>query len=237
MAKPLFSICIPFQSDDSRRQAIYAWLSSFYRYHLPMAEVCTGVDDADSPAVNLSRMRNNAVQHASTNTLICIDADALLAPSTILDIVTCLKSGWSLISLDRLYWLRSLRTQLLLQFPPSSPMPDIMLNRDTEGYPLRDFCGLFFAVTRKTFDIVHGFDDRMYGWGCEDDAFHCAVNGAVGPTYRFGAPIYHIKHPRSSEQTSQNAHYAHSMTILREYKAIQATGDRKAMREYCKTRA
>lgn len=231
---PKFSILIPFRTDGGSREQIFQWLLAYYRTCLPDAEIIT-CDDGGGEAINRSRMRNNCAAQATTGILLFLDADTLVDAQYIYQGVQAIRDGAPMVQYQNLYWLHEYRTESILREDPTAGFPAIDHAVDTEHF-CADFPGLMFGMTRATYDLVGGFDDRMTGWGEEDPAFQCAIRGAIGEIARIPIVLYHMYHARGAECSTQTDAWQRNHAIYLEYAAIEQSGDSQAMIDYCQHR-
>ena len=230
---PTFSLCIPFRSDHGAREAAFTWLSAFYQHALPEAEICIG-DDDHATAINRSQMRNNAAAKATTDTLCFLDADGLIDPADIRSAVAQVQQGSKVVKFRGLHWLTQDATMRLLSTDPCAGMPTFTVKRDAEFYTL-DFAGLFFALTRATFDEMGGFDTRCLDWGEEDPIFNITSRVFYGTPTFITTACYHLWHESAYRNTGSPS-FLRNQAITDEYLAIEATGDRDVMRRYVQDR-
>jgi glycosyltransferase involved in cell wall biosynthesis len=231
---PTFSLCIPFRADHGAREAAFNWLCAFYHHALPEAEICIGEEDADAPVVNRSRMRNNAAAKATTDILCFLDADGLIDPADIRRAVAQVQQGSKLVKFRGLHWLTQAATKVLLQATPSEVMPTINVQCSAEFYTL-DFGGLFFGMTRATFEEMGKWDTRAEEWG-EEDIFVNIIAGCLYGTIDYiTTACYHLWHEADHRNTGTPS-FLRNQAMTEEYAAIAATGDAALMRTYCHDR-
>ncbi len=52
-------------------------------------------------------------------------------------------------------------------------------------------------MSRNTFIVAGGFDERFIGWGGDDDAFVHALETLCGNYIKLGREVFHLWHPRT----------------------------------------
>jgi N-terminal domain of galactosyltransferase len=88
------------------------------------------------------------------------------------------------------------------------------------------FSGVF-AITRRMWDRVGGFDERFIGWGWDDLAFWAACC-ATGRGYeRIDGIIVHLWHPRSRADNEDQPFHAANQELGQRY--LKAKGSRSKM--------
>ena len=224
---PKFSLCIPYHADHGPRDVIFAFTLARWQTLFPHADICIGDDDTGQPLLNRCRMRNNAAKQAKTDNLIFVDADAAILSQRDFTTILKLLPTSAMIKYPGVIWVDEPDVLTLLQGADVAPIFAKYLVPDWQLY------GLFFAMTRKTFDTVNGWDERFSGWGNEDPAMQCAVRGAVGPIVKLTPPIYHLWHPRTAEHSTVSEASLRNHALRLAYEQIEATGDRQAMIDYC----
>jgi hypothetical protein len=76
-----------------------------------------------------------------------------------------------------------------------------------------------YAVPRRLWDAVGGFDERFRSWGAEDLAFAhmCSVLG--GRRDRVPGTVFHLAHETPREEREGNPHYAANWALWQRYEA------------------
>jgi hypothetical protein len=230
---PSFSLCIPFRADHGAREAAFTWLCAFYQHALPEAEICIG-DDDHATAINRSQMRNNAAAKATTDTLCFLDADGLIDPADIRRAVAQVQQGSKVVKFRGLHWLTQDATMRLLSTDPCAGMPTFTVKRDAEFYTL-DFAGLFFALTRATFEEMGQWDIRAEEWGEEDIFVNIIAKCLYGTIDYITTACYHLWH-ESGHRNTGTPSFLRNQAMTEEYGCIAATGDAALMRKYCHER-
>jgi len=84
------------------------------------------------------------------------------------------------------------------------------------------------VVSRETWGLVGGFDERFQGWGFEDASFYHTCEALVG-IERMAGPVWHCWHPRSTEKHEASRLYQANQGLGQRYKAARKDAD--AMRQ------
>jgi len=94
---------------------------------------------------------------------------------------------------------------------------DAMPDREGMGERIV-FAGGSIVLRRDVFTAFGGWDERFRGWGGEDDAFtHRIERSRIACTELDSAPALHLWHPRPSEATFGQPHYAANRRLVEEY--------------------
>lgn len=191
--RPQFSILIPFASDGGQREKVYQWLVRYYQEHLPEAEVVTHpVAVSDLLKLNRSALRNDIVRHATTDALLILDADCLLPP----DYIRAMMGNISHESAPTLYQAALLgcvsknATSRII-----AASDGVVREADIEKYEMNPV-GLFFAMSRRTWDAIGGFNEAYVGWGAEDSEYVLVARSKGIPVERVPGNTYHLWHDR-----------------------------------------
>lgn len=74
-----------------------------------------------------------------------------------------------------------------------------------------------FAIPRRTWNKIGGFDERFIGWGFEDVAFAFAASAAAGNYLRLSGDLWHLWHPKSTENNHQSKLYLANRDLCARY--------------------
>lgn len=84
------------------------------------------------------------------------------------------------------------------------------------------------AISRQTWQMVGGFDERFRGWGFEDSSFFHACQALAG-VERLEGVAHHLWHPRSPEKWPALDEYQANEALGARYKAARHNAE--AMRQ------
>lgn len=222
------SIIIPFLSDNGDRDLAFDWVKEYYKRILPSADICAG--SSEKP-FNKAQAINKAVQNASGNILILVDADIICSPEAILKSIRMLKKHTWVIPYKKVLDISKESSSKLLNLEPGWPFSiNIKSNNRVTGNNTP--VGGINVLKRESFEAVGGFDERFLGWGGEDDAFAAAMNTLCGGFKRLNNSIYHIWHPSANWQA--NEHYENNLALAARYS--NAYGNKNLMLELIQAR-
>jgi GT2 family glycosyltransferase len=153
----------------------------------------------DDHSLPLARARNVAVQYATYDSLIFLDADCIPAKDTLAELVSALAPN-QFIMADPRYLDKPIKqltsatdiTTLAAGSRPSS-------SRQQLGYGLSTtyklFWSLGFAIDKPTFNRIGGFDEQFVGYGGEDTDFAFTARNKGIKLYYATAQVIHQYHP------------------------------------------
>ena len=207
-----FSICVPWKPTPERTP-IYEWIKAFYEKHLPEAEIVIGTDD--SMPANRAKMRNRAVDQAKHDVIAIVDADVLIHPDDLRNLVKDIKG---LVKYNRSTRLNEEATARILKGPKEWPQ---ITRRDIQRTSTRRPRGGLFALNKSLFYELGGFDERFQGWGCEDSAFVSKAQ-ARGCVYWRDIRAFHFFHiseaPAVWDTRLENEEYRRNHELFEEIK-------------------
>lgn len=215
------SVLRAWRTGDPWRERIFS-LTTQRWMELTGWEICTGDATHSDGFVSVSQGMNLARAHASHDMLVIASADHLPDPVAVKEAVEKAEQyGWAPI-FRRTTVLTKKATNLLLSGHDIDPA-----QHGAESAP---FCTSLMAVRADVWDDVGGWDERFYGWGCEDTAFRTVLRTLYPePGMTPTATTYALWHPKSARDRFDS-----NLALLAEYQRweLQATG----MREYLRRR-
>ncbi len=225
----MISIIIPWadQPSDAERKASFQWnLRRFARHVLPESEVVLAAPDRlDNPGVfDRAVALNRAVARAKGDILVICDADSTYAEiGDFAEAIRHAKEGsWTLPG--RYVRIGPRASAAWIAAGPGGPPPENWANDIEQEYPFAN-SGVV-VMPRAAFDVMGGFEERIQGWGGEDDAMRGALETLWGAPVRTGI-VLHLWHPRLEEWTTGQPSNAANRVLADRYGA--ASGDRRAM--------
>jgi hypothetical protein len=223
------SIVVAYRRADPHRERIFLWTMRRWAALIPEAELIVGEMASDTGPFCLAEARNNGVRQSTRQNVLLADADAIGFREAVDSGLSLLECGGvaRVFPYGNYYHLDGGTTAALLSSAPDADPRSVTRLQHDDGYP-NSTSGLVL-IGRDTFWQAGGFDERMKGWGPEDQAFDEAVTTLCGPSARImTSDLWHLNHPVAPGSTTTNPHYAASCVLWDEYKA--ASGDVDAMR-------
>ncbi len=210
------SIVIPFRSPsvmDERVRNI-EWLKTYWRTHLPGAEVIVGEDPDRGRAFSKSVAVNHGIARSKGDILVIVDADGYLPADAVLycadEIRNARKRGRALwfIPYRKFYRLSNEATLRLLSSDTRTPYvypevvsPSDVLNLEDANPDIAHRYGALIQILpREAFEQVGGWDERFCGWGGEDHAAMRATDTLYGPHKTLPGRVFHLWHPMLGSQ-------------------------------------
>lgn len=89
-----------------------------------------------------------------------------------------------------------------------------------------------FAISRRLWDAVGGFDEGFSGWGFEDNAFAmaCEVFGD-GRQVNLKGEVWHLHHAAAPDQKHGTPSHARNMARKQQWERAWQAGDKERMRQ------
>ena len=216
------TICIPWRTDNGWRAELFDWVLNTWL--ATGFDVRVGVDDEDGP-INVARALNRARRGASGGSEVLVvaaadhipDADAVRSATH-----AARKHGWAPLFTATAGINRGATERLIVNH-------SIHIDRHITGEV--PFCTALLAVRADVWDEIGGWDERFYGWGCEDTAFRAVLetlypNPPALPPRRTIA-LWH--------EAADRSRFDANAAILGEY--LVCEGDPEAMRALIARRA
>ncbi|MEH7333232.1 galactosyltransferase-related protein [Neobacillus drentensis] len=200
------SVLFPFGTDNGPREQNFNWTRRFYEKMMPGIEICIGTS-RDQP-FSRSQAINHAASQATRDIFVIADTDIIYDPAILIEAIKLLDVYTWVLPFEKSFNMEQQSSEELLKLEPSWPLPI-----NVKGHiPGQIGYGLVNVIPRKHFEAVGGFDERFLGWGGEDDAFACSVNGLCGWLYRMNHTGYHLWHP-----PGDYTHYGENIEYLKPY--------------------
>jgi len=215
------SVLVPWSPAERERQEVWAWNEARLRLCLPTdAEILTAAPDrvGDAQTFDRAEALNRARAAATGDVLLVCDADTTYPRGAFREALALASGGgWTLperyVRLDR-----ECSAEWLARGPDAPPPADWDGHVEQE-YPFAN-SGVV-ALPAEAWDRVGGFDERIRGWGGEDDCMRRALDTLWGEATRVGVAL-HLWHPRHAVYNPAN------FVLADRYAA--AVGDPEAMR-------
>ena len=188
------SLLVPYRDDlEEGRADNWHWLHQYWRHMLPEAEIIMG--DAPGHPFSKTCAVNAAFRRSTGDVLVMIDADCYIDPAVILHCADEIRKGrertprepvWFVPYRASSFRLTRVSTLYLLASDPSDPFPfgsppDIDDVGPMNGSGFGHWFGALIQIyPREAFELVHGMDARMRGWGGEDVSFVLLLDTLFG---------------------------------------------------------
>ncbi len=220
------SIVIPYRGDNGWRDILFKFHLNRINKLFPNSDI--RISDSFTQSFSRSQARNIGVIEAINEDILLLDADTIFNKQQILD-------GLELLNLNNESWVIPYKTYFnlnqqftmsILNSKTSDDLPPI-IDKDWE-HKLQSWAGV--CLIKKTDFIKHeGYDERFIGWGYEDNAFQCKMDCLISPHLRVTGDVYHLWHPRSSEENFNQPYINYNRTLYEKYK--RAKNNRSKMLE------
>lgn len=224
------SVVIPYRKSTPDRERLFDWTWARYWSLFPDAELVQGMMTSDCEFFCRAEAINNGVRQAERPWLLIADADVVVFPVAVQQAIERLETESRLARVfpyGNYHHLSAASTGVvLLHSPGDDPRAHARL-QITASYP-NSTSGLV-VLSRDAFWASGGFDERMKGWGPEDQAWDLAFETLCGPSSRINEwDLYHLYHDVTPGHRQDNPHYAESAALWDRYKA--ASGNNARMR-------
>lgn len=189
------------QSDTCPLELVIAVMQAD-RYSLPPAPFPVRQIVLGGNSIPLARARNAAAGAASGENLIFLDVDCVPSPTLVTDYVRAARSRDGVLMGEVAYLPKGATADGLNYHKfdeigvkhSERPGPPEMGLRACEDY--RCFWSLNFALSKKVFDQIGGFDEHFTGYGGEDTDFgRMIAHQNIELWWVKGAKAYHQYHP------------------------------------------
>lgn len=236
----MYTVCIPTTGLPEKDLALTLTLESLVAQSSPPAEIIISVNsdrqpklqlsgekltfiDASEQLGNVSFARNLAAKHASSEMLLFMDDDTVLADAGLMQRVMSVADefefgfgavrkwthgDWAnMIKISDPIWYK----QIVLDHISVEPSN---INRATGSFALDNFTflGNFGVVSKDKFFEVGGYDESFQGWGYEDtdlmqSLFHAGAK--FRSFFDLSLRCFHLTHPVSQDGLSSNMDLFH----------------------------
>lgn len=210
-------ILVPRRDDDGWRDKLWAHCKQIWLEKYPDMEMFEGYHN-EGP-FNRSYAINRASEMAGDwDVALIIDSDTISDPECVrkaLDLA--IQSGGLVVAHTHRHMLTESATRRILAGDQGNWKRSGMVKKTW-----RDSVSCAVAVSRKSWDIVGGFDERFVGWGFEDTAFHIAIEAISGlPVQTIPGDCFHLHHPVSPETSRTSFTYKRNHSLKRRYEAVR----------------
>lgn len=196
----MISIVVPFRGEGLRAEVL-AFVRSHMEPHLPDAEWLISGDDGSDPFWKTWAI-NRGVERARYDVLMILDSDTYVVPKDVLEGARLIREGAP--------YVQPWKVKYKLKEEPSREVLDA--GSDWDGtLDLRianlEHRNSYWAapplmLSRDAFEAIGGADERLRGWGSEDDVMVYALRCLVGRGVRTRSNAMHLWHPRRGRSGS-----------------------------------
>lgn len=209
------TICIPWRGGPGREE-IREQVIKFYTLHLPEYPIVYA--DSGHPEFNRAASRNRAVDKATTDIVIVLDADTFVHPERMRAAVEAAQYGG-------LHYPFTIFCPIELDTVPH--LFDLRFPTARRGWRAT---GGVFITSKQTWWELGGQDENFLGWGGEDDAFFTVASTLSYVTRQPGVvcPVNH-----DAQRRDECPHWEQSGQRMDVYRALRRHPD--LMSEFIRT--
>lgn len=210
------SVVIAFRDmGDPHRLASQAYVDGWYSatgYEI-VHESLDGREFGRAAAIN------EGVRRATGDIIVQADPDSIVHLGVLADAVAMARDADGLVIPHHRYlYLTPEYTRRILD---GESMPDEATSAHCETVGLAG-SGNVVVFSRKTWETVHGFDERFGLWGGDDAAFAYACQAWFGDHRRLAGDVVHLWHPRLPQSFPGHPGYVDQFAILAQYRDAAA---------------
>jgi predicted glycosyltransferase involved in capsule biosynthesis len=171
---------------------------------------------------------NNGVKIATRDIIVMVDADIIFDKELI---------DRSVEELNKSTWIVPFTNYMSVIIQDTSRIldckPDLIIKSLNSIYAsvFTHTLGAMNIIKRKDFLEIGGFDERLVGWGYDDNVFAHIADVMIGKHKRVDGNVYHLYH--AGDRNSSNPNTKANKKIYEEIKTIT---DKEIMKEYLKVR-
>lgn len=211
-----YPIIVPRMKDDGRRDMLWEFCKAHWQKTLPDWPIFEGEGVVEG-LFSRSEAINNAAKAAEPwDAMLIIDGDVVLASPRQAEeaIQLSLETGKMVFAHNWKYQLNEEGTRLLMEEGVFSKK-DPYLEQPYGSYGPTNSSAM--AINRTLWEEINGFDERFYGWGCEDWAFLAACDALREGVIRHEGQVFHLWHTRTHDWELGNPHYKANENVGRRY--------------------
>lgn len=194
---PSMSALIAFRDVDGSRTPLWDVIRAQFEQALPEVELVVATDDGTDP-FHKTLALNRAAAKATGEVFIVTDADTWLSADIVREaaqFVAETPTRWSKPWTHKLK-LNQEGTDYILDLGKGwNGTIDHRAFGRPEGYNTFGHSPPLI-MHRSAYEAVHGFDERMRGWGQEDVAFSLSLTRLFGAPKKYRGHAIHLFHPR-----------------------------------------
>lgn len=208
-------ILAPARSDGGWRDKLWEFCRKIWEENFPEWEIFEGFHLAEEGPFNRSMAINRAAKAAGDwDAALIIDRDTISDPDAIRRAVDhAYRTGAMAVAHNQRYMMNKRGTEYIL-----SGRKDRWKSPQFIKVIYKDSVSCAVAVSRATWDLVGGFDERFVGWGYEDSCYRIAVETLTDLTMHVEqADVYHLWHEISPEADKNSPTFQRNHALKSRY--------------------
>lgn len=162
------------------------------------------IELAEGSRFHKTKLLNMAIESATTDTIVMMDADAYIDDVA----AKSIEAGLELLKTPEVGIVYPFNeVDYLSEGQTRSFLGGIQINSKFcfHGVHIQRQTGLCNMYLKSTWERVNGFDEEFYEWGAEDDAFTYKIKRLVGVLKRTEGHVYHLFHPQVNTEAYQKS--------------------------------
>ncbi len=212
-------VCAWKDMGDPHRRAAFGFTRRYWTHHFPDIELVVGCPEPFGRAAGL----NEAIRNATGDVILQADPDTIVPASQAnLAVAQAGIADGLVVAYDEYLYLNEEGTRRLHE-ATLGWLP--IFTADECQFSGKGGAGPVTAFSRKTWEIVGGYDERFGLWGGDDGAFAVAADAFTGNELRtVEGPALHSYHPRLTQSVPGQEGYVEQFALLAEYVAAGVKG-------------
>lgn len=211
------SVVIPFRPVSEERKRIFDWVYGRTKSILPGAEIIVSSDSRNTQDYfNKSMAINEGVLCATRPIISMLDADLIIDSFTFGMGLEALKTSPLAVLMSHVRYLSKEVSDQILELDPVQSISSLGTAEPRVVAQAASSVGGAIVFYRDKFVKMGGCDERLVGWGYEDNVFHTVYSALFGKPHRIMGHIYHIHHSHSPNPSD----YSEDNYFQNEYRLI-----------------
>lgn len=210
------SFLIPFRPTSPERDRAFQWMIRRLDWFFHESQIV--IADSSYDQFNRSEARNNALNQATNDICVVLDADTVWNKSLMVRAISTFQEEnppW-MIAFDRYCGFDARSTNKILKSDPAIRLDESNYTYDLILDDVSSVGGLII-LKREPLLEMGGWDERFIGWGWEDRAFAHSANMLLGPFFRLeDETIFHLWHDRSPGVTTHHPAHEDNLNLYNE---------------------